>query len=46
MSSLDYAELAGLRIAMGNLALKQDQPEVKPILDWITSRIAELSVKK
>lgn len=41
-SSIDYTELAGLRVALTNAKLQQDSPTV---IEWINNRIAQL-VKK
>ena len=41
-SSIDYTELAGLRVALTNAKLQQDNPTV---IEWINNRIAQL-IKK
>lgn len=43
-SSVDYAELAGLKIALSNLEYSQ-KPDTQVIIDWMKSRIKELEQK-
>jgi hypothetical protein len=43
-SSIDYAELAGLRIALSNLAIHL-RPDTEVVINWLRSRIKELEKK-
>ena len=43
-SSMDYTELAGLIIALGNLQTPP-KPNTQVIIDWMKSRIKELESK-
>lgn len=47
MSSVDYAELAGLNIALSNLLVNQKESnEESVVIDWIRRRIQQLNSKK
>lgn len=43
-SSIEYAELAGLQIALANLKIPP-KPNTQVIIDWIEARIRELESK-
>jgi hypothetical protein len=43
-SSVEYAELAGLIIALGNLQTPP-RPNTQVIIDWMRARIKELEAK-
>jgi hypothetical protein len=43
-SSVDYTELAGLRIALANLQVFP-KPNTQVIIDWMKHRITELEEK-
>lgn len=43
-SSIDYAELAGLHIALANLKTPP-KPNTQVIIDWLEARIRELESK-
>ena len=44
LSSIDYAELAGIKITLGYLKAKE--PDNKTVIEWIQNRIKNLEEKK
>ena len=44
-SSTDYAEIAGLKLALNHL-IASPAPNTQIVIDWIKSRIAELEKKQ
>lgn len=45
LTSVEYAELAGLQIALANLETPQ-KPDTQYIMDWMRGRIQELETKR
>jgi hypothetical protein len=44
-SSTDYAEIAGLKLALNHL-IANPEPNTQIVIDWIKLRIAELEKKQ
>ena len=44
ITSIDYAEIAGLKIALGHLTTLE--PEQTTVIEWIRKRIKQLEDKK
>jgi hypothetical protein len=44
-SSTDYAEIAGLKLALNHL-IANPEPSTQSVIDWIKLRIAELEKKQ
>lgn len=45
LTSVEYAELAGLQIALANLETPP-KPDTQYIMDWMRGRIQELETKR